>query len=260
MRTRYGCAVDGMALEAVDDRIYISDITESAAKYRTETANRAKGAGTRVTRRSRQSVSVHIQFVIRERDTEARQNILDKVLTWAKDGYLTISTREGKRIYATPETLPTIDSALRWYDAIKIVYMAYEYPYWENVAAETAVLSGKESEKSAYMPGNAWEEKTAYVEAEVRNDGAGELNALTLTAGGSRFEFESLGLATGKKLVISYGEDRILRILADGKSAMKNRKAESSDDLMLEIGKMGKVAIEADQNVTARFLMRGAWR
>lgn len=260
MIMRYRCAIDGKELDAIDESIYITDIRETAPKMRTESVLNAIYSGTRITRRTRQSLSVKISFAIRERDVFQRQRIMQQINAWAKEGYLTLSTRPGQRLRVIPEALPATDSALRWWDTLTMDFAAYALPYWQDQIPTSAVLSGTEGTKTVFVPGDAWEEEDVFVEADVTNKGSASMNALTLTAGDTYFRFASLNLPPGKTLNITYEDDGILRILTDGASALAKRLPESSDDLRLPIGKSGALSVSADQSVSMTYRFRGVYR
>lgn len=257
---RYRCAIDGQALDDIDESIYITDIQENAPKLRTESVVNAKYSGTRITRRIRQSLSIKISFVIRERDVQRRQCVMQNILSWAKEGYLTINTRPEQRLHVTPETFPAVDSALRWWDTLTMEFVAYSFPFWQDEFPVNVRISGTTGSKSVFIPGDAWEENVAFVEVEVVNRGSSAMNVLTLTAGDTSFSFSSLNLPPGKTLYISYGDDRILRIISDGESALSKRNPESSDDLCMPIGARGNVSIDANQTVDAIYKIRGVYR
>lgn len=260
MIMRYRCAINDKELDAIDESIYITDIKETAPKMRTESVINAIYSGTRITRRTRQSLSIKIYFIIRERDVYQRQRIMQMVNAWAKEGYLTVSTRPGQRLHVMPDALPATDSALRWWDTLTMDFAAYALPYWQDQIPTNVSLSGTSASKTVFVTGNAWDERDIFVEADVTNKGGEALNALTLKAENTHFVFSSLSLPPGKTLTITYGDNGILQILSNGASALGKRLPESSDDLRLPIGKSSTLSMNADQNINMTYRYRGVYR
>ena len=73
MQTRYEVKMNGAALSALDDSIYITDIQEEAPRMEVSTIGRAGTDGQTMTAEKRLSLSVRVTFAIRAYDTARRK-------------------------------------------------------------------------------------------------------------------------------------------------------------------------------------------
>lgn len=256
MRTRYEAWLDKNSLSAIDPAIYIRDIAYESPRFMT-VANDIPGRnGQHVTKRYAQSSSVTISFEIHERDVERRQLICQQVQTWAANGgKLTTNDRRGQQLNVICDVLPEISSALKWTQALKITFAAYEQPFWEDEWPDVVTLNANES-KSLYVRGNGAQTR---VEVSVTNTSGDVLDALTIEADASVFNLVGLTLANEETLVIDYDENGLLRMRVGEESKMVCRTAESSDDLLMKTGKFNTVSIVADGAVYAVFKVRGLY-
>lgn len=257
MRTRYEAWLDKKSLSAIDPAIYIRDIAYEAPRFMT-TANDVPGRnGQRVTNRHAQTSSVVISFEIHEQDVARRHEIMMRVQAWAaKGGKLTTNDRRGQQLRVMCEELPAISSALKWTQALKVTFTAYEQPFWEDEHPRTVVLEGMNASKSLYAPGNGAQTR---VEVQVENKSSGTIDALTLKAGGTTFDFEGIGLASGATLIIDYDEMGLLRIRVGEESKIHCRTAASDDELLIETGAHSEVIAVASGTVKAMFKARGLY-
>lgn len=257
MMTRYECALNGIALSGVSPAIYVTDIAYNAPKMENTAVSLAGRPGQRIMRRGVQSSSVTISFEIHEQDTARRNAICQQAQEWATGGgYLTTRDRPEQRLFVICDTPPVIGSALRWTDKIKMVFTAYDFPFWEDEEPQSVTISGTGGSASLYAGGYA---APVYVTAKVVNTSSSALGNLTLTAGDTAMTLKGIALPAGKTLVIDYDDRRILRILADGRSVLGKRTKESADDLRIEAGKAGRVSLSADASVKATFCARGLY-
>lgn len=257
MMTRYECALNGIALSDVSAAIYVTDIAYNAPKMANALVSLAGRPGQRVLRRNVQSLSVTISFEIHERSVARRNAICQQAQEWALGGgYLTTSDRPEQRLSVACDTPPVIGSALRWTDKIKMVFTAYDFPFWEDEEPQSATVAGTSGSASLYAGGYA---APVYVTAKVTNASGSVLNRLTLTAGDTAITLEGLVLPAGKTLTLDYIDGHILRITTDGVSVLRNRTDGSSDDLRLPAGRRGQVAVNANTGVTAVFSARGLY-
>ena len=89
----------GETLRAMDSRIWITNIRQEISEKATYGEN-AGQEGRRLTRAWRDLLRVTISFRVLEiQDPEAREMAVEAANSWARDGWLEISTKPGKRIY-----------------------------------------------------------------------------------------------------------------------------------------------------------------
>lgn len=255
MRTRYDVRLDKKSLSAVDRSIYIIDIAYAQPDMRTAILGRGRRAGSDVLTRALASSSVTVTFEIREADTVKRQNVLARVLAWAKNGgALTTSDRPGQRLYAVLDEPPVIGSALKWTQELRMTFAAYERPYWESEREETATLTGKDTAGALYVQGTA---EYTQVSVEVTTVNTGGIDTLDLTAGDTTLSFRNLGLKPGKTLVIDYDAKGRIRMMIDGASVLHKRQGTSDDELRIPCGASANLIVHAGAKVTAVFKARG---
>lgn len=257
MMTRYAVYLDKKGLADIDPAIYILDVSYAAPTITTTAYNIPGRDGQRITNRRADMASVQVSFEIHEQDTDRREDVCRRVQEWAmKGGILTSKNKPGKRLRVVCTDPPSLPSELRWTQALKMTFAAYDPPYWEDEYPRSATVSGTSGKASLYVGGMG---ALARVTATVKNQSSGTLNALTLKAGGTTMEFTSLGLAAGATLTIDYGEDMLLRIRAGNTSKMDKRTAASSDDLMIPTGQASEVSVSAGASASVMFKARGLY-
>ncbi len=256
MIDRYEVCLNGISIRDKDPRIIVTGIAESPPKEKTEAASLGYTHGTRLVKTVRQELSVAVTIVIKETDMRKRDAVYEVIRKWGRaSGYLTISAREGQRLYI--EEMGIKASGKKWTETITLVFTAYARPFWENVAAYgasigTAALNGT---AKLFAPGNADE---CTVDAEITAVG-GTLTTLTVTVGGSSMSFAGLGIAAGGKLTISHTATGILTIKSGETSLLAKRTAASDDDLIAAPGASNDVGFDGNATCTATFRTRGRW-
>lgn len=257
MMTRYAAWLNKKSLDAVDPSIFILDIAYSTPRLILNTADKPGRNGQRIVSRHARNTSVVITFEIHEQDVARRQDVCRRVQQWAfAGGMLTTNDRKGQRLRVICESPPEITSALKWTQPLKMTFTAYEQPFWEDEYPRSASVSGTNATKSLYVPGIGAQTR---VEASVKNLSGGTIDALTLKAGGTTFDFAGLGLGAGETLEVGYDENDLLTIRVDDVSKMSCRTAESDDDLMIATGKTENVSVYSGGDVSATFKARGLY-
>lgn len=255
MITRYEAWLNKKSLSAIDPSIYIRDITYGAPTF-SITANDIPGRnGQRVTSVLARSTGVVVTIEIHEQDVARRQDVCRRVQQWAMGGgELTTNDRRGQRLRVICEEPPSIASALKWTQALKMLFRTYAQPFWEDEYPRSATDKGGGT--TLYAPG--FGDRTR-VEAKVKNTSSQTVNTLTLHAGGTQMTFSGLGLASNATLVIDYDENDLLRIRVGNASKLGCRTAASDDDLMIKTGAPEALSATANAGVTATFYARGLY-
>lgn len=249
----YDVRLNHRSLTDIAPCIHIVDVTEDDPKEKTLSMPTGTN-GTRILRVKRESLSVSMDFVIRDQDMERRAKVYADVMRWARGGgYLYLSDRPGQRLYVDRAKLPGMGSAKKWASVISAQFLAYSRPFWESAFPEAKELVGKSGNAKLLPPGNA---ESCFVEAEATATST-TMNSLTLTSGESEMRFSGLGIAKGQKLAIVYRTDGILQITSNGKSAMSKRSG--ADDLELVPGVYGTVRFSADAPCKVIFRTWGRW-
>lgn len=246
MNGRFEVWLDSQPMSGVAQNVLITDILEDPAEMDVQTYAKARGNGLYVGRRSRQSISVVVTFVIAEYGTAQRKSAMQQLITWAKAGkYLSISDRPNQRLRVQVDGMPTIASAMRWLQECTITFTAYAFPFWEDEMPETIIVAAGKS-ATHYIPGNA---DAAPVDATIQATGG----SLTVTTGSTTLSFS--GVPAGA-VTISHGDDNILRVEAAGASILAKRTPGSSDDLLVTPGQTNSFCITGGSAV---FTARGVW-
>lgn len=254
MLLRFDASLNGVSFAHLDPQLMLTDIVELPPEEDVQQARRAIHPGTRITSRVRRSLSIRLVFAVAECDIASRARVLDKVAEWAgSGGWLTINSRPGRRLYVTPETPPSMGSSLRWTSDMEMTLTAYERPYWEQLWPTRAIIA----ESGNIHPVGT--HPAALVECDVTNTGDGELTTLTVTCGSTHITLDGLSVPAGEHVRIAYTDDGIMVITAAGASALANRTAKSSDDLVAVSRQTNAISIMADQTVSAVVSARGRY-
>lgn len=250
MRTRYTCSLNGMALDGLDEAIYILDIAESPPAMHAETVARPLGSGSHVLRMERTSLSVRVSFAIREYDVARRKAVCSKVAAWAcRGGLLTVGDRPDQRLRVRCTGLPVIASALRWTEALSVVFTAFEAPFWE-AEQPVSVSAGASAAISAqlYVPGAGG---SAWLDAELNCSGVATVTVAT--------SLSSITLTGVSGTVRMHHDEGVLAIDGGGTSLLTHRTADSSDDLLVVPGEKNTIRVSSSGTVSAVFSTRGCF-
>lgn len=253
MISRYEAYLNGVALSTISADILITDVEYSAPSIRTDVFSVAKRHGARIYRRYVDKTSVTISFAIRNYDTRARQMICGNVAKWAKNGgILKVNDRDGQRLRCVCENPPSISSALRWTDTMRIVFSAYALPFWEENIPSALQLTGTSATGVLYVPGNV---DGAMMEASIKANAA--LSSVTIGVNGQTLTLSGLSVASGNTIKISYDDNMIMSI-KQGNTSLLNKRT-GVDDLIVNCGERNIVTLTASASVTADLTARGLW-
>lgn len=262
MRTRYEAMMDGIALSSIDPSVYVTDIREEEPKVRREAAAYALGNGLRTGRAVRESLTVSVSFEIHEADVRRRSEVCQRIQRWAQGKVLSVNYRPDQRLRVVCEAQPAIGSALRWTQALEVVFTAYAVPYWEDVFATRIAVTGNGT-ASVFVPGTA---EHTIVEATLTNTGSTDITSARLSANdrngavGTAFVFTGIRIPPGGTLAIAYDDERVLSASIDGRSVLAQRSADSDDDLLAPCGKRVAFTVaEAGAGARTSFSVRGRY-
>lgn len=250
----FEASLDGQSLSAIAPDILLLDVIERPVREDKQTAARALHPGLRLAHRMRQSLSVDLVIMIRDRSVRRRAEVMRSVAEWAwGGGWLTVNTHPGERLRVAAEEQPVMGSSAAWTDKITITLTAYECPYWEADEATEVTIT---DEGTLRFPGGAVD---SVVEVTATNTGADALTTITFGCGSTTITLEGLSVPAGESVAIAYTDDDIMTITAAGASALSSRTAESDDDLRAVPNEDNAISVSADQSVSATFYARGRW-
>lgn len=256
MRSRYEAYINGVALSSVSPDIYIYNIGHKPAAIKSTSAQLGNRNGSFLLDKYYTGPQVTISFEIHNYNIWQRQEICDAVVAWAQSGnVLETNDRQGKRLIADCLTPPSIDSARDWLDVLEVVFTAYERPFWEEKAEAKLSLGGTSGNGTLYVPGNVG---SAFVEVTAKPR-SGTMANLTVTAGNTSIALTGIAATASAPLVISYDDKQIMSIKRGNVSVLDKRSGTSSDDLLLECGKLGTLSFSASVACDIMFSVRGCW-
>lgn len=254
----YDVRYNNVSIKDASGAIQVVDVSEITPKEKVTTVAAGLSHGTRLLRRIRESLTVTMTFVIREKDLAARAAAYDRVLQWAGGaGWLSISDRPEQMLYIDIAEFPTMGSAKGWAGEITANFTAYSRPFFESAfpAIASVTTASKSASVSILPPGNAEE---CLLEAEIK--AGATCNTLTIQTGKSTISFASLGLSNGQTLTVGHTDDGLLQMKIGETSVMAKRTEDSSDDLLATPGQTNTVKFTSSGACTATFSTRGRWR
>ena len=247
------CALNGEGFHALDPRLYIQDIQEQV-RMAVETAKRPAWGSTLLNAPARDSLSVTVRFMVKECDRAKRQGVIGRVNAWAKEGWLTLSTRPEQRLYAVC-TQPAGSEAFKRSADMELTFTAYDGACWQAVYPVSVTGSGKDLQLSIIPRGT----RPCRLEARIANTSEGTVNSLRLAANGKTMSFSGLGLQSGQTLEIRYDHRRLLGAFIGSTGKLACRTADSADDIPLLPGKGNTVTFSADRACGVTLYARGEY-
>ena len=258
MRGMMNCSLNGEWLLGVDERICIENIEEETF-MNPETEKRAWYGEYLLNAAVPDTRQITVTFMIKERDRALRNNVLQRLPAWAKDGFMQVRSRPGQRIYVRCTQLYKVNT-FKWTDRMKMVFTAFGEACWEDITPTTLTVENTANASGTITPkGN----RACFLEAEIKNVSNSPLTSVTLAANGKApISLSGLNVAKNSTVTFTYdsSEDHILSIRAGGASALSNRTSSSPDDLLLTPDRGNTVSCETDVACTTTFSARGLWR
>lgn len=248
MQTAFDCALNGVLLSGLDSRICVLDLRQDAPKLLTSQAF-AEDSALRV---KRDSLKLHVDFVLHEEDPIRRRALLDAVHAWAvTGGLLTVSDRPGQQLAVICTGLAAM-SAEDWTQKLTLTFRSARAPYWEDAEATTVTGTGQ---MALVLPGTA---ESTPVDAELVHHGASAVTDVLVLSGDTFVRFEWLAWLPESVFRV-FHRDGALHAQVDGESVLPCRTANSADMLLARCGTDNTVQAIADSPLTATFTARGRY-
>ena len=244
MQLRHRVALDGVWLDSVDSRIMINKIEEPDGKENVNTVSLWGESGSRVTEKHRDSLDVTVKFQIRlkKREMAAREEVLEKVNTWAyAGGWLSTNYKNDRRIRVFLAQAAGAGDPWEWTKEYSLVFRACGVPYWQMANPSSVMRSGTNYE---HLNMSVSGSTKSVLEAQFVNTSGSTIDTVSIDAGESAMSFSGLGLGNGETLVIDHDDNGLraflrIRILSTGgvwRSAMGKRNPASSNELTVSPG------------------------
>ena len=204
-------ALDGDMLDELHDAIVIRGIDAGTPKESLQAVNRMGGAGQRVILRHMETLEAKVTFAIDipKRRIAERREVFDLVKDRAlRGGWLTVSERPGKKMWAEKVIMPDAGDLWDWTRDWDILFRAYGVPFWvdENPASVTVpnITSGT---AQITVPGD---EETV-LDVKFENISGQNIPNFSVGAGGKTLELTGVNLGAGQTLEIYHTPDGLLR-------------------------------------------------
>lgn len=253
MREELACALNNKEFLSLDPCLYINDIEEQA-KLNTETAKRPHYGLMLVSAPGHETLTVTVSFMIKMPNRIKRQQIIQKVNEWAKEGWLETNIRPYQRLYVVC-TQPATTEAYKWSEEMKIVFTAYNESYWQSTVPVTATGSGT----SVSLTINPLGTRQCCLEAQIKNNSSSSMSTVSITTNGKTMAFEGLAMAQNDILSIGYDENHILYAKVGNTSKLNCRTAASADDLWLNPSTINTVSVTCQRSSLITISARGAY-
>lgn len=251
MTTLLDCALNGVLLSSLDQRICVLDIREQAPRIH-HTALTLYPEGRQQLLSRRDSLTLQVVFAIHEEKPRIRFRIMQRIRAWAAGGgVLTATDRTDQQLTVICTGLPALNSE-DWTEACTLTFQTTRCPYWEDVILSSA--SGPDA-LSIYVPGTA---EYTLVNALIQNHSDEDITRITLRAGSTQMTFENILFPAGYLMLLNE-TDGPLKVEILGESILHCRTADSDDLLLLPCGQESTVYATADKAVSAGFTARGRY-
>lgn len=255
MRTDIACVLNGIGIDELDNRIYVEDIREEVTDKQ-ETMQRALYGLFPIGPPRRESVTIKIQFMIKEKDRAERMTVIQRVRGWAVQGWFSMNTRPGQRIYVFC-TKATGFETFDWKARMELELTAYGEAFWQD--ATPVSVSSASAVSTATVSITPSGTQDTFLEAQIAPS-SGTLTSVSITAGGRVLALSGLSVTKQTPLMIFYDEGHILHIESGGVSQLSRRSQESADDLILTAGQSNEVSMTFGRACTYTIKARGLWK
>lgn len=255
MISRYEVVLNDIPISEIDERLLVLDVNYPEHRYSMQTSNPAGSEATIIDQRKKGQASVSVTFELHIYDIAERQQALQNVISWCKDGgVLQINDRPEQRLNVICETPPNLGSVRNWTDPLTVVFSAYQNPYWEDIEPTVITLQGINTRGTIFCPGNA---KEANVDIEIR--AVRQITTLVVSVGDNTIRMNGLSCPVNGVISLGYDENGILYIRQGTTSLLSKRTPESSDGIKAVCGETNAISVIASNTVSARFSTRGCW-
>ena len=255
-------SLGGVQLDEIHDAVVIRSVDTGVAHEDVNSVNRLGGFGQRMTGQHWETLEVSVTFAIDipKTELEARREVFDAVMAWAKKpGWLRTTTQPGRRMWAEKAVLPGPGDLRNWTADFTIVFRAYGVPFWQE---ETPAVLTVESITSGTRAFEVKGLERTVANVTAKNISGQTIKDITITVGGNAFIFKNINLTASETLVITHTEDGLLKIRAEATSTSRSvynlRTKESADDFYVEPGQV-EVQISSTRAVKLTVEAAGRW-
>lgn len=253
--SRYEVWMNDIALSSISGNIYVSEIKYKPAAIRTVTAETAGRNGERIESLKMKGTAVTVSFYLKKTDNTARQEIVQAIAAWARNGILKTSDRRMMQLHVMCVEPPFVPDVCDWTTPISMKFQSFEKTFWEEcIPSEVTLASGTSGSGTLYVPGNAGDTPVCatVTPASSLTDGN-----ITLTVGDTSITLTGVSATSSSPVVISYDQNGFLKIMCGTTSLLSKRTG--SDDLLAGCGQNTAVSFSASAAASVKFSARGLW-
>ena len=254
MITRYRVKLGIIQMDSLDDDLAILDVEHSAPDFQIDENRTANADGYDYGEEYFKKTTVTVRFELHIYDIERRNEICQKINTWARaGGVLTVNDRKGQQLMNVRcAKFASVDSVRDWTKPLTIVFETTGCPFWQSEEESALDLAGTTPKGTLKLDGN-----TGKALVSVTATAQAAVTKFKISVGDTVIELKDLSVATGQTIVIDYVRNRYLMIRANGKSVLM--QPNSSDVLSATCGASSGVQINANGRVNATVKARGLW-
>lgn len=243
------------SLRAADSHIYVTNISQEVRTQATFSENIGRD-GRRRGRVRREVIRVTITFRVWDFDSvTAREAVLEKANAWAQDGFLSVSTKPGRRMAVQCVGRAAASDPRNYAEDYQLIFESSQSPFWEDSEATTFTLSGTSATSSITVPGT----HEAIFEATIAHS-SGSLATLTLEVGDTKMSFSGLSVAAGTNLYIRHDDAGRLKIYSGASTTKYHCRSADSDDELIAGPGIVTAKLTAGASCTVTLSCRGRYR
>lgn len=219
----------------------------------------------------RTALSVRLVYVIRAYDPVKRAAIRDKIAEWAGNGgTLEINTRQGRRLSVEMDTPPALDSSLKWTQELSLTLTAYNVPYWTSTTRASVSVHMQDETTGLYYlnevmtPDGGLEDVPVTLQL-LNNSEDTPLTNIIISCGDTFVELTNIDVQPGTPLIFRYSQglleivDMFKASSGENISLLRNRTAESSDELLMKANQQNQVKIQSNVPLSGIMIMNARW-
>ena len=243
--------LDGVHLDSIDDKIIISGFEEEVPEETRSVIDMIGRVGSQLVNEhmSKKKVTVKFLLKVRKNNFQERNEILEKITGWARNGRVMLSsTRPGRMLLVHCTQGPKPTDPRNWTSEYTMNFEAMERPFWENTTL-ASIKSGTKAKGDVTLEvdGNL----PNAISIQAKNMSGAVINKMKFTCGSYSMSFASLALAANETLVIDYTQELIQRIRVlqtNGSYRSVMDKRTGSDDLRTNPGTV-KVSFDCERAI-----------
>lgn len=265
-------AMENEWLDELDDSIVIQSVKPGVANKTVNSVSRMSGTGHRITEERWDPMETAVTFAIDlpKRELKARQEVFDKVVTWAsRKGMIRVNSKTNKYLYVEQTTIEGGFDFWDWTKEYTITFKAYSIPFWQSnrITGNFVSQDNYGTQNKAELPVVGGDMKTV-VDLTITNNSGATIPTIEITTEResrnviSTLKLQNVKFQSGQYITVHHGDDGVLRIRrykSDGSydAIMECVSSDSSDDLFITPGANRTILVNTSRSVAVSYGYRG---